>query len=89
MTNNFYRVHEFCELYGLGRSTFYNEVAQGLLHPFKYGRRTLIPAWEAERWHLDRCQPHKIGTGSLKSRWRLREAFSISAWFKLFFQKLR
>jgi excisionase family DNA binding protein len=43
-------VDEFCGLIGIGRSTFYKEVAAGDLKPRKYGKRTLITREELKRF---------------------------------------
>jgi len=43
-------VAEFCRICSIGRSTFYLEVKAGRISIRKVGKRTLIPASEAERW---------------------------------------
>ena len=41
-------VREFCELCGLGRTSFYAAVKRGQIRPVKFGRRTLIPIREVD-----------------------------------------
>lgn len=43
-------VAEFCAWSRLCKTTVYKIIGQGELQPLKYGRRTLIPADEAQRW---------------------------------------
>lgn len=43
-------VAEFCELYGVSRSTAYKEMKFGRLRYCKAGRRRLIPREAAEDW---------------------------------------
>lgn len=45
-----YGVDDFCEAHGIGRTTFYAEVAAGRIRPVKAGRRMLVPAAEGQRW---------------------------------------
>lgn len=45
-----YSITEFCELYGVGRSTAYNEMKKGRLRYVHVGRRRLIPRDAAEEW---------------------------------------
>lgn len=45
-----YSVSEFCLLYGVGRSTVYEELNSGRLRAVKVGRRTLILFAAAEAW---------------------------------------
>ena len=66
MNSNFFYVRDFCRHYGISKAAFYREVAKGRLHPFKYGHRTLIPAWEAHRWNLARYRSHEIGSAESK-----------------------
>jgi excisionase family DNA binding protein len=47
-------VREFCTLYGIGRTLFYEEVGRGHIRLVKVGRRTLIPVAEAERWQVSK-----------------------------------
>jgi hypothetical protein len=49
MKRNF-TIPEFCEVYGPSRSGTYEMFAAGVIKPVKIGRRTFIPADEAERW---------------------------------------
>ena len=41
-------VREFCQLCGLGRTSFYAAVKRGQIHPVKFGRRTLILVREVD-----------------------------------------
>jgi excisionase family DNA binding protein len=43
-------VREFCERYGVGRSTVYAQFKAGRLRAIKVGRRTLINVADAEGW---------------------------------------
>jgi excisionase family DNA binding protein len=45
-----YSVAEFCASLGIGRTTFYQEVAARRIHVAKCGRRTLVPASERQAW---------------------------------------
>ena len=49
-TRQAYSIEGFCEAYGVGRTKAYEEIATGRLKARKAGRRTIIPAAEAERW---------------------------------------
>lgn len=40
----------FCSMMSLGRTRVFEEIKAGRLRALKTGRRTLIPADEAERW---------------------------------------
>ena len=51
-----YSVDEFCEAYGVGRTTTYREMAEGRLPFALVGRRRLIPADGAERWFASNLQ---------------------------------
>lgn len=50
-----YRINEFCAAHGIGRSKFYEEVAEGRIEIVKLGRLTLITDEAAKNW-LKRCQ---------------------------------
>jgi excisionase family DNA binding protein len=41
---------EFCERYGPGRTTAYQEIKAGRLRARKCGKRTIIAEDDAERW---------------------------------------
>ena len=41
---------EFCERYGPGRTTAYQEIKEGRLRARKIGKRTVITADDAEDW---------------------------------------
>jgi excisionase family DNA binding protein len=45
-----YTVEEFCQRFGIGRTSFYDEVNEGRLTAKKRGSRTLIERAEARRW---------------------------------------
>ena len=45
-----FSVKEFCEMVGIGRTTFYQEVKAGRIKAKKVGRSTLIPKSELERF---------------------------------------
>lgn len=45
-----YTVKEFCQMFSIGRSTFYAEVASGRLLTKKVGSRTLVLIADAESW---------------------------------------
>jgi len=44
-----YRIDDFCEAIGLGRTKVYDLIKQKKLKPIRVGGRTLIPRSEAER----------------------------------------
>lgn len=43
-------VADFCVTCSIGRSLFYEEVKAGRIKILKAGKRTLVPATEAQRW---------------------------------------
>ncbi len=45
-----FTIEEFCELYGVGRTAFYEEINSGRLIAKKRGSRTLIPRSNARAW---------------------------------------
>lgn len=45
-----WRVDDFCQAHGIGRTSFYEEVKLGELKVIKHGKRTLIPDTEAKAW---------------------------------------
>ena len=45
-----YSVDEFCQRYGVGRTTAYEEIKAGRLRVAKVGKRTLVTADAAELW---------------------------------------
>jgi len=45
-----FTVDGFCRKYGIGRTSFYEEVTAGHLKAKKYGKRTMIERAEARRW---------------------------------------
>jgi excisionase family DNA binding protein len=42
-----YRISEFCQATGIGRSRLYEEIAAGRLRTVKFGRSTLVMAEDA------------------------------------------
>src|ERR1700693_5616643 len=45
-----FSITAFCERYGIGRTSAYEEIAAGRLQVVKAGKRTLVPADAAESW---------------------------------------
>jgi len=45
-----FTIHDFCKLYGLGRSKAYQILNAGQIHARKAGKITLIDKASAERW---------------------------------------
>lgn len=45
-----FSVKEFCQMVGIGRTTFYQELKNGRIRAKKSGRSTLIPKSELERF---------------------------------------
>jgi excisionase family DNA binding protein len=45
-----YRISEFSQVYGIGRTKTYQEIKAGRLGTFKVGRITLISREAAEMW---------------------------------------
>jgi excisionase family DNA binding protein len=43
-------IAEFCERYGIGRTTAYQEIGSGRLRGRKIGKRTIITEDDAEDW---------------------------------------
>jgi excisionase family DNA binding protein len=54
-------IEQFCDHYGVGRTTTYEEIKSGRLPARKIGKRTLISVDDAEEWL--RCLP-LVGTAS-------------------------
>jgi len=50
MIKQLYSVAEFCEAYGIGRTTFYAEVNAGRLRIVKLGTLTRVRVSDAENW---------------------------------------
>jgi excisionase family DNA binding protein len=44
------QIQEFCDMYGVGKSTMYEEVKAGRLQVRKIGKRSLIAVDDADRW---------------------------------------
>lgn len=45
-----WRVTEFCNAHGIGRTLFYDEVKRGQIKLIKIGKRTLVSDIEAKAW---------------------------------------
>lgn len=45
-----FSVNDFCQWARIGRTAFYAELKAGRLIARKFGRRTIIPVSEAEKW---------------------------------------
>ena len=43
-------INEFCQYYGIGRTTAYAEIRQGRLRGRKIGKRTIVTEDDAEAW---------------------------------------
>lgn len=52
-TRRAYTPSDFCQAYGIGKTTFYAEIRAGRLPVRKVGRRTLVLASDAERWEME------------------------------------
>lgn len=50
-----FKISEFCSAYGIGRTTFYQELKSNRLKAFKVGRMTLISEEAATEW-VNICQ---------------------------------
>ena len=55
-----WRVNDFCEAHGIGRTLFYEEVKRGELNVIKVGKRTLVSDAEAKAWQ------HRKESGAVK-----------------------
>ncbi len=53
-------IKEVCALAGIGRSTFYNEVAAGRITPTKIGDRTLVLVQDLRDYMLSRRVPPAV-----------------------------
>jgi predicted DNA-binding transcriptional regulator AlpA len=51
-----WRVDDFCQAHGIGRTSFYNEAKRGEIKPIKIGKRTLVPVAEANAWQERKAQ---------------------------------
>jgi hypothetical protein len=45
-----FSIRDFCRWAGIGRTAAYAEIKAGRLRARKFGRRTVIPVFEAQRW---------------------------------------
>lgn len=43
-------VTEFCARYGVGKTTFYEELSAGRIRARKLGKKTIVPVEEADNW---------------------------------------
>lgn len=50
MTRQLLTVRQFCDLYGIGRTTFYSEVKAGRIPIVKIGTATRIACEDADQW---------------------------------------
>ena len=57
-----YRIEEFCNRFGVGRTKVYEELKLGRLRGRKIGRRTIIAEDDAESW-LRRLPSMKMANG--------------------------
>ncbi len=51
-----WRVNDFCQAHGIGRTLFYKEVKRGEIKPIKIGKRTLVPDSEAREWQRRKAE---------------------------------
>ncbi|MBT5818758.1 MAG: excisionase [Proteobacteria bacterium] len=51
-----WRVDDFCQAHGIGRTYFYDEVKRDEINPIKVGKRTLIPEIEARDWQRRKAE---------------------------------
>jgi hypothetical protein len=56
MSQEAYRVKEFCQRYAISKASFYRETAANRLRTIKRGRTTLVACTEANRWFENLCQ---------------------------------
>ena len=62
-----YRISEFCEDFGIGRTTVHEQILAGRLKTFKVGRATLISVEAAAAW-LSLCESEsKMAGGKCRS----------------------
>lgn len=50
MEKRAFTVREFCNAFGVSKSTLYNLIGAGKIRPTKIGSKTLIASDEAARW---------------------------------------
>jgi excisionase family DNA binding protein len=65
-----FSIAAFCERYGIGRTSAYEEIAAGRLQAVKAGKRTLIPFDASESWlrNLPAIEPKKSGGSDVAHR---------------------
>ena len=51
-----WRLDDFCQAHGVGRSYVYEEIKRGALKVIKAGRRTLVPDSEAKAWQRRKAE---------------------------------
>jgi hypothetical protein len=51
-----WRVDDFCQAHGIGRTLAYEEIKRGELNIIKVGSRTLIPDIEARAWQRRKAE---------------------------------
>ncbi len=51
-----WRVDDFCNAHGIGRTLFYAEVKRGEIKLIKVGKRTLVPDTEAKAWQSRKAE---------------------------------
>jgi excisionase family DNA binding protein len=50
MNPSAFSIKDFCDQYGIGRTTAYEEIKAGRLKAVKVGRRTLVPVESGQDW---------------------------------------
>ena len=56
-------ITEFCESFGIGRTSVYAEINAGRLRVVKVGNRTLVLMEDAERWASSLGEPARAVEG--------------------------
>ena len=51
-----WRVNDFCQAHGIGRTLFYDEVKRGEIKLIKIGKRTLVSDIEARDWMFRKAE---------------------------------
>ena len=54
-----WRINDFCQAHGIGRTLVYEEIKRGELKIIKVGNRTLIPDSEAKAWQERKARASK------------------------------
>jgi len=82
MTSSLYRIPEFCQQFGVSRSTIYRELNAGRLKAVKVGRRTLLAEEDIDAWWMQRYQLRSYiprvrrGSGNRTVMQRLRKTYN-------------